>query len=878
VPLLDAFGTRVSEAAVIEGLYGLGLESFSLLVSDSGLLLRIASGVSEGAAARAEIWLKGVFSPLRACRVERVPRRLLRKGIREVALGDRRPILVAAVVEMFEPGDLPAVLPQALARLGLKPGAGLSPGPGRFLTLPEWRKGRRWSAAAGPVFLSWRRPGGAKGVRPAWLLAASLVPAALDLLARSLVGEPHPERGSEVLLDGLEWAVGRRPTVAAPAPAGFVPPIVADPERCGNCGLCSRICPADCLLPGGSLKSKAKAEACLRCFDCVEACPQDALRPVYSASSATLSGTLRHRPGWLSRLAGGAGPALPLAFPPAYLLPKPGSAGKPKLVLGVAVTTLQEHAAALLKEGKVHAAVEEERFSRRRHHGWHAPDRPGVSIAMDPTLAVEDAFPRAAIAAILGPDRLSLDDMDLIAVNGIPARYRRAFSALESGRAIPSLKAGRVVYVPHHLAHAASAYRASGMDDAWVLTVDGRGDRETAAVFRGKGAALEPVLEVLSLTDRSIGGVYETVTRLLGFGPHGQGSVMALASFGRPRRDVEPFLSWKGSAEPSIHEKGIDERFASLARSGSDPLTRPHQDLAASLQRALERTITGLLKTAGIKPGVPGLCLAGGVALNCRMNQVLRETFRPLKMFVQPGANDAGTALGAALEALHLAGGPARAAMPHALLGPAYDSESLLRALRRAKASFTAIEDAPAEAARRLAEGQVVCWFDGRVEFGPRALGSRSILADPRRPEAKGRVNRIKGREPWRPFGPSILSGHEAAWFAGAFDSRFMLFTLPLKKGRAAKVPAIVHGDGTSRPQVVRREHQPRYHLLLKLFHELTGVPMVLNTSFNRRGEPIVCSPEDALACFTAMAAEPGGPDCLFLGSFLVERSSIRPG
>ena len=234
------------------------------------------------------------------------------------------------------------------------------------------RRGRRSLAARGPLFLSWQRKGGAKGVCSAWILAASMVPEALDWLAQALEGRPAGEGAFRVLLDGLEWAVARRPTIAALAGSGFALPVTVDEGRCAKCGLCSRICPADCLLEGGRFKTRDKVKDCLRCFDCVEACPQDALRPVYGPSSATLSGCLLYRPTWLSRLAGLPGPASPKPFPPSFLLPRQGKERKPRLVLGLAITTLQEHAAALIKEGRLESAVEEERFSRSRHHGWHA--------------------------------------------------------------------------------------------------------------------------------------------------------------------------------------------------------------------------------------------------------------------------------------------------------------------------------------------------------------------------------------------------------------------------------------------------------------------------------------------------------------------------
>ncbi|MBI4678661.1 MAG: hypothetical protein HY748_13870 [Elusimicrobia bacterium] len=885
--LLDAFGTRLEAGEVVSGLAGQGLSSFSLLVLDDELVLRLGRGVPEDLEARAVTWLKGLFSPLMPCRVERLPAGRSKKPVREVVSARSAPVHVVSLAEVWRPDDLKTAFPGLVSRLGVPPRLGIAPAQGRFVTLPEWRQGLRWSASRpgnpGPVFLSWRRPGGPQGVRPAWLLAASLAPEALEWLAAALEGVLAEDAPFRVLLDGLEWGVARRPTVAAFAQAGFSSSVTADAARCRCCGLCSRICPAGrrspaprpC--PGSPARGLAgtgegrTADACLRCFDCVEACPVDALRPVYGASSALLSRRLSHRPQWLSRLAGHAGPATPAPFPPSYLLPKDKGGDRPRVVLGLAIATLQEHAAALVKDGRLVGAVEEERFSRVRHHGFRASGRPGVGIAADPTICVEEVFCRGAISALLGPEGLSLDDADLIAVNGLPARYRRAFSATDADRPIPALRAGRVVYVPHHLSHAASAFRTSGMDRACILTVDGRGDRETAAVFRAVRGEIEPVLEVLCLTDRSIGGVYETVARHLGFGPHGQGSVMALASFGRPKSDFRPFLSWRGPKDFDVHESGIVEGFAGLARKEGWPLGPGHRDLAASLQDALEKTIASLLRTAGLKPGAEGLCLAGGVALNCRMNRLLRRLFRPKRMFVQPGANDGGTALGAALEALHLSGRDADVVMEHALLGPAFGRADIEGVLMRSGLSYRLAKDAPEVAARRLADGQVVCWFDGRMEFGPRALGSRSILADPRRPELKDRVNVLKSRPVWRPFGPAILAGCEKDWFDEAFDSRFMLFTLPLKKDKARLVPAVLHVDGTTRPQVVHREHQPRFHALIRRFEALTGVPMVLNTSFNRRGEPIVCTPHDAVECFRAI-----GADCLVIGDFVVDPKGRR--
>lgn len=826
-PLTDHFGTRLEPAALVAGLAERGLRRFLLCVDDEGARLELDGEPGADAAARATTWLRGRLSPLMPLRVERGA---LRK---DAAFEDRRrrPTWVIALGEVFdEERDGARVEADVRARLG---------GEGELI--------------------SWRRPGGARGVRPARIVAASREPRALAWLRDALGDDGAPAHAeADILLDGLEWAAARRPTIAA-APAGV--PIVVEPARCDGCGTCAEVCPMRSL-EGKGLFAPGGAERCLSCFDCVEACPTDALRPSYGPSSATAARALAGRPGWLSRLRGAPGPAVPAPFPPSFLLPKAGALTKAKWVLGLSVTTMQEHAAALLEDGEVAGAVEEERLSRARHHG-----RAGPTLAADPTLCLEEVLCRRAAGALLRERGLTLDDMDVIAVNGLPARYRRAFRGDEAAAPLPVLRAGRVVFVPHHLAHAASAWRASGQKDSWVLTIDGRGDRETAAVFRGRRGRLARVTELLSLTDRSIGGVYETVTRLLGFGAHGQGSVMALASFGKPVHDLKEFLRRRGRGDYVIHERGLAARFEALARAPDAPLEQGHKDLAASLQAALERLVLGLLKDAGVPRGAE-LCLAGGVALNCRLNERIRRTFKPRAMFVVPAANDAGTALGAALEAAGAA-----TELPHAALGPAFSEGEARSALERAGLAFVR-SDSPAEdAAGLLAAGEIVCWFQGRPEFGPRALGSRSVLADPRRPDMHARVNRLKDREPWRPFGPSILAGREREWFEDGFDSRFMLFARRLRKGRAARVPAVAHVDGTSRPQSVHAGESPLYHALIAAFDALTGVPMVLNTSFNRRGEPIVCSPQDAVDCFLAMP-EAG---VLVAGPYVARRAAARP-
>jgi len=904
--LTCAFGTRLDPAELLASLDALGLDGARLRVDDAGLTLGCAEpDLRRDDVARGVTLLRARFSPL-------VPVRVAPLGAGERYVdARRRPRWTVALAEVTDPdaGFLPAVA-DLLRRLGPGEPAGgsvvaaavddpLHAGlvarvaealgvarPGLAATVsaivPQ-RTGARpvVGAVAGAAdapglhALLWLRPGGGTGVREAALLAASWsLPAlrALEVMLRE-DGAAPPPGAPEVLLDGLAWRAARRPTVTAPPPAGRPRlPIVVDPARCTDCDLCAEICPENLLADGGAFARDA--DGCTRCLDCVEACPSDALRPTHAPDGATRSDALAHRPGWLSRLAGSPGPSVPAPFPPSYLLPRRTPAAGPRYVLGLAVMTQQEHAAALLKDGAVVGAVELERINRVRHAGWHPPGRPGVTAAVDPTICLEEALCRGPVRALLEREGITLDDVELLAVNGLHGRYVAKVPFLDAAADVPAVRAGRVLYLAHHRSHAASALRASGLRDAWVLTVDGRGDRECAAVWRATGGALALVDSVLALNDRSIGGVYSGVTSLLGFGSHGQGSVMALAAFGSPAVDVSRHLATRPDGTLLAHEESFNDTFAAYARAPDAPVERRHQDLAASVQRALEDAVVALLRRATGEGPLDALCLGGGVALNCRMNERLRREFAPGVMFVQPGANDAGTALGAALEAWAQHMGPTEPspALGHAGLGPDFDDAEIERALGRSGLRWRRVDDVAGETARRLARGEVVCWFQGPMEFGPRALGARSILADPRDPAMAARVNAMKQREPWRPFGPSILAGREGEWLERAFDSRFMLFTLPVLEHQRARVPAVVHVDGTTRPQVVHPEAQPRYHAMISAFERITGVPMVLDTSFNRRGEPIVCTPADALAAFGGL-----GADALAVGSFVVERAPTAP-
>ncbi|MEZ4265625.1 MAG: carbamoyltransferase C-terminal domain-containing protein [Myxococcota bacterium] len=544
----------------------------------------------------------------------------------------------------------------------------------------------------------------------------------------------------------------------------------------------------------------------------------------------------------------------------------------PLIVLGIASTTLQNHAAALVIDGQVVASVQEERYRRRKQCGWHPPGRPDATVVSDPTLPLERAYPSRSVREVLTLGGVDASDVDIVALNGIPARFLPTYSTSDPARPPLTIRDRDHVFVPHHLAHAASAWRVSGMDEAYVFTVDGRGERETAAFFEARDGALHRTFDVLCREDSLIGGVYEYITTILGFGHYGQGSTMGLAPLGEPRFDMSRFLSARSRDDYAIHDQGIMEAFGHLARHRDGELLKAHVDLAASLQLALEETVIRFIEDGLAGRTARNLCLAGGVALNCSMNQRLRSHFNLERVFVQPGAHDAGTALGAALEAHHFVTGEAPShEMTHAYLGRGYDEVTVRAALERHRLPFTKPGDFAGDVASLIADGKVVCWFQGRMELGPRALGARSILADPRRAELKDRINLLKGRQWWRPFGPSILAGHEGAWFESPFHSPFMLFTLPVLPARRDEVPAILHVDGTTRPQSVTREDSPIYHAVIERFERLTGVPMVVNTSFNTAHEPIVESPDDAISSFLEL-----GADWLAIGPYLVERAAVR--
>ncbi|MFD2091517.1 carbamoyltransferase family protein [Blastococcus deserti] len=552
-------------------------------------------------------------------------------------------------------------------------------------------------------------------------------------------------------------------------------------------------------------------------------------------------------------------------------------------VLGVNCFS-HDTSACLLVDGAVVAIGEQERFNRDAHTkafpdaaiefclrqaGLSARDLTAVAFAHDPRID----FMRGAADAVarVAPKRLGAQAYTDVRLVSRERRFRRRWGY-----------GGQIVHVGHHDAHAASAFFSSPFDQAAVLTLDRGGDFLSTTMQLGQGNRLRRLKEVRN--PHSLGELYSAFTWLLGFRPNAdEGKVMGLSSYGRDTY-VEDFrdlvrllddgrfrvdLKWFGyQRERGWFSRSGDERFGPRRAPESDISAR-HEDLAHAIQHLVEDAGVHIARSIQRATGLRRLCLAGGVALNSVMNARILAEAGFDEIFIQPAASDAGNALGAAAHVWHQGLGERRAwHMAHPFWGPSYTDEEMARALEARGLSFRKVADPEREAAARIADGKVVGWFQGRAEIGPRALGARSILADPRHPEMKDIVNaRVKRREAFRPFAPSVLDERGAEYFDHYSTNPFMLLVLPVRKDKRDVIPAVTHVDGTGRLQSVTREFNPAYHRLITEFERLTGVPVVLNTSFNLRGEPIVNSPDDAVADYLR-----SGMEALLLGRCLVEK------
>lgn len=559
-----------------------------------------------------------------------------------------------------------------------------------------------------------------------------------------------------------------------------------------------------------------------------------------------------------------------------------------------------ESSAAVVVDGRVVAAAEEERFNRVKH---------GKPARVDNA----DAVPLASMAFCLRAAGVRLRDIDVVAYSFDLELRRGGFHVdplctpgdwgsaegeqafLASLARVPETVSAalgadvtdRFRWVPHHLAHAASAYYPCGDEDAAVLVVDGIGEVATALLGGGHGTLLTRTAD-LRYPD-SVGFVWEKLSAFLGFSAYDASKVMGLAGYGDPTRHGRAFRELVGGddgqfrARPELFEFRLDgfghleERFGPRRRPG-EPIEQRHADVAAALQDWTDHLLLSLAHRVHDLHPSSTLCYAGGVALNCTTNWLLKEKGPFARVYIPPAPHDGGTAVGAALWAYFDTVGPRPGfapALTTAYQGPDYGEQEIVAAFAEAGLTPHRSDDVAREVARRVAGGQVVGWFQGRMETGPRALGNRSLLADPRDPGMRQVLNRkVKHREDFRPFAPSVLAERAREWFEMGRDSdgyHYMLYACLARPDRAARIPAVVHVDGTSRVQVVAREHNPRYHELIAHFEDVTGVPMVLNTSFND-SEPIVCSPRDALTTFAATRI-----DAVAFGDFVAERRPGRP-
>lgn len=424
-------------------------------------------------------------------------------------------------------------------------------------------------------------------------------------------------------------------------------------------------------------------------------------------------------------------------------------------------------------------------------------------------------------------------------------------------------------FVDHHIAHAASAFHSSPFQRAAVLTLDGRGERATTTYNIGQGNRLERIAQVD--LPHSLGLLYAQVTSHLGFlHCSDEYKVMALASFGQPRylADFRDIIGVGAEGQYTLQPLRLQDRFGPPRQRG-EPLEQRHYDIAHSLQVVLEETALHLIAWLHKATSTDDLCLAGGVALNCVMNTRLRDVGPFRRIWVQPAAGDAGTALGAALWIdLQERQSQERAyLMDHAFLGPGYSDSEIEQVLRWAKLPYRRLSHIADHTADLLVQDKIIGWFQGRMEFGPRALGARSILASPLHASMQTKINELKDREDFRPVAPVVLEEEAERWFAHAGVSPFMLFVYDVVPDKAERIPAVRHVDGTARIQTVNRSQHALYYDLLKAFQQRTGVPVLINTSFNTRGEPIVCSPRDAIEAFCSSPL-----DALVMGSFLLNK------
>lgn len=566
-----------------------------------------------------------------------------------------------------------------------------------------------------------------------------------------------------------------------------------------------------------------------------------------------------------------------------------------------------DSSAALFSDGRCIAALEQERFSRLKHHAGF-PD-----LAIQECLEMVGAGPEDLEHIAIGRDPSAhLHNKVLFGLKRVSsmkemlgARLANAAKVLDTKDSVATALGvnakdlqAKNHRVEHHRAHLASALFCSPFEEAACLSVDGMGD--FASTMWGKGAGSKIDVEGQVLYPHSLGIFYTALTQFVGLPSYGdEYKLMGLSAYGEPRflsqmrnvvrlgddlgveLNLDYFIHDKEGVEMTWEEgtpeiaplwsKKMEEVFGA-ARPYRGDVTERDQDLAASVQARLEEIVLEMLRRLYKRTGTPRLVMAGGVALNCVVNGMIRSETPFEEVWIQPAANDSGISIGAGLWVQHQILGKERSwVMDHAFLGPEFTDTDYKMALESLEVPYLSLDDERLvdETARRIADGKIVGWFQGKMEFGPRALGNRSIVCDPRRRDMKDILNsRIKYREPFRPFAPSILEDKTGEWFTQDYPSPFMLMAYEVRPEKRDQIPAVTHEDGTGRLQTVDSSTNPRYHGLISAFERLTGVPVVLNTSFNEN-EPICCTPAEAIDCFQRTQM-----DSLVLGNFIVDKTS----
>lgn len=563
-------------------------------------------------------------------------------------------------------------------------------------------------------------------------------------------------------------------------------------------------------------------------------------------------------------------------------------------ILGVN-SNIHDSAACLLKDGKIIAIAEQERFDRIKH---------------------SDAFPVQAIDYCLSQASITLDEIETVVFpfnswiavpqvikyffkyfpRTIPLALDRVkkgyFSFFYANHGMRKEMARRnrfrnfsFVYLEHHLCHAASAFFVSPFDEAAIMSIDGVGEWTTTLLAKGKENKIEKLYEIDF--PHSLGLLYQAVTKFLGFRINsGEAKVMGLASYGNPDRFKNEFsdiINLKPNGRFEInshfinyqffgHNKMLSKRFLTVfgpPRTKDEPINEKHCDIAAALQTAVENAAVHIVMELHRLTLSPNLCIAGGVALNCVLNEQVRRRTPFDNIYVQPAANDAGGALGSTLLFYHqMNNKPRNTIMNHAYWGPEFSQIEIKNSLDNNNINYQKSDQIEEIAAKYISEGLTVGWFQGRMEIGPRALGNRSILADPRNPNMKDIINqKVKHRENFRPFAPSVIAENCGLYFDSSETSPFMLQVYSVKPEWREKLPAITHVDGTARVQTVQKNTNPLYYKLIQHFKKLTGIALVLNTSFNDNNEPIVSSPDEAIACYLKT-----GLDALIIGNFFTRK------